>query len=304
MANVRIVILALIGQALFNLVVVRALDIQPISGIDIAKCSHVMVPGAVLVLADRFKDKRAEETIHKVNVLLGEDTIKSRQFRSPSGGLQSSIFVTGSFGASRKRWSGNKFLESLIQWERLTLATYQHSYTAMHPQGQRMPVVLGNYIPGQLASGLDHGFLAHEPDVWSLLGSKLSLLKLQRIAHRSRLLDGSLGECMGISESPVCGGSATDISRRLVQILRIQFEPRISLEYGVEKHYRNRSRLYKVFPPLMVFFLCGLSLYSIYKGIRNMKLMDGWSGRLFFYAGAGGWSCGIWFLVGLIRNGY
>jgi hypothetical protein len=127
--------------------------------------------------------------------------------------------------------------------------------------------------------------------------------RLRIIGGGSRLILSSLSKYMGLFCRSVCGNSGTHIGSRLVDILRVEFEPRIRLKDGVEQNNRQRSYLnsvLKFFVPILVF---GLAFYLMDCGVRNLKHGDvNWVGIAAFYLGVCGFLCCGWIIVSLIRN--
>ena len=87
----------------------------------------------------------------------------------------------------------------------------------------------------------------------------------------------------------------------MVDVRGIKFLPLEKSEERIEHDQRESDGLSKILPPLAPCFLGGLSLYSIYCGVWNMKRVGNLGrGRVFFYGGVCGWLFGWWWLFKIL----
>jgi hypothetical protein len=133
---------------------------------------------------------------------------------------------------------------------------------------------------------LGYGWNYENPS--SFIGLKMFPSLLQRFL--------ALPDCTVRTNSSVCDRGG------LVNVGSIELLPLEVSKDRVENKHAHSSNLNKIFPPLMASLLCCGGLYSIYRGIRNMKFMGNWWGQLLFWLGVGLFGGGAFILVSLTRE--
>jgi hypothetical protein len=138
-------------------------------------------------------------------------------------------------------------------------------------QGGGEPCILESYFKRNRVMGSVLRFWIYQN---SQCPYPCSLLSFQRV--------------LALFERPVRCGRCAQVGSRLIDILGIQFEPLEASNNRVTENNGNSRRFNRVFKMFVVPFVCGFSFYSIYCGIRNMKLVGDWRGSFFWYPGVCG----------------
>jgi hypothetical protein len=202
--------------------------------------------------------------------------------------------------------------ELIFRWLRKEISQECHT---TYVNSASSPGVLKHGIFGPVVSvGMSR--ILDSEIVKILEGKESSLHRSQRIASDfsdsagfDSLLLSRLGKVVGFiqcllhfHESSVGSSSRVVIGRRLVDILSIEFIPLEPSKYGVNNDHADPSNLKKILPPFAAYLMCCAGLYSIYRGIRNIKLVGDWRGQFFFYLGVGLFAYGAFILVSLARE--